>query len=313
LLGSVEGMDREVFWRRFFGRAGSVAELPASGVSTAMDWLWKREPVARPEGDAYAGRALQIHVIDIFTPNTTDRNFNHGETTSGMILSGSTDASLTGKMVIHRYNVGQPAGSLLWQTDEWAGKIAMVLETIIAKARMNPASVDAVNISLQDFDDTPNARRVRKRINELLLMGIPVAVAAGNLGPEARNTLVARNAFVVSATEGGALRPESGVGNVRAEGRSTSFATAAVTPLLARAHAEGKSLSEIRQRIEQEMALWGGTLPPTRGEDVFGDFPTELRPLTPGYRQETGHQGPVQQHAQAGASEKFRPNGDLSA
>ncbi|HEY9685872.1 MAG TPA: hypothetical protein V6C52_02730 [Coleofasciculaceae cyanobacterium] len=286
-------MDREVFWHRFFGHAGFVAGLPASGVSTAMAWLWKREPIASPEGDTYAGRPIQIHVIDIFTPNTADRNFNHGETTSGMILSGSTDTSLVGKMVIHRYNVGQPAGSLPWQTDDWAGKIALVLETIIAKARLNPASVDAVNVSLQDFDDTPNARRVRKRINELLLMGIPVAVAAGNLGPEARNTLMARNAFVVSSTEGGALRPESGKGNVRAEGRSTSFATAAVTPLLARARAEGKSLSEIRQRIQREMTLWGDTLPPARGEDVFGDFPTELRPLTPGYRQEINNHSPL--------------------
>lgn len=275
-------MTREIFWRGLLARGmKSFAAGLSLGIVPTMHQESKWEQVEWAARQPYAGRVLNVHVIDIFTPVATDDNFNHGETVCRKIASGGIDPSLAGWIIFHRYNVGQPAGGSPELTDQWAGKIAQVLESIVTKAKANPQAVDAVNISLQDFDETPNTRRVRARINELLLLGIPVVIAAGNMGPGARNTLAVRNAFVVVATENGELKEDSGKGNVRAEGRSTSFAAVAATPLLARARAEGKRIAEMRTLIKLEMQAWGGTLPSAAGEDIFGESATELKPLLP--------------------------------
>jgi hypothetical protein len=224
-------------------------------------------------------RVIQAHAIDNFTPDPHDNQFNHGETGSRKLEAGGADPALQGRVMVHRYNVGFPEGDLLVQTDTWAGKIAAVLDAVIAKARQNPASVDVVNISLQDFDDTPNARLVREKTRELLDMGIPVAVAAGNRGPDVWNMLADSSAFVVQSTENGQLRAESGPGNARAEGGSTSFSAVAVTPVLGKYKVLGHGIPEIRLLIEQDMAAYGGSFPCAPGGAIFGEFPCEIRPI----------------------------------
>ncbi|HEY9685873.1 MAG TPA: hypothetical protein V6C52_02735 [Coleofasciculaceae cyanobacterium] len=237
-----------------------------------VDWI-SGQPAHKPDN------LIHAHAIDNFTPDPNDDQFNHGETGSRKIEAGGADPALQGRVVVHRYNVGFPEGDLLVQTDTWAGKIAAVLDVIIAKAQADPASVDVVNISLQDFDETPNAWLVREKTRELLTMGIPVAVAAGNRGPEAWNTLADGNAFVVQSTDNGQLREESGPGNMRAEGGSTSFSAVAVTPILGKYKTLGLSIAEMRVLIEQDMTTHGGAYPCAPGGAIFGEFPCEIRPI----------------------------------
>jgi len=235
------------------------------------DWL--RQSLGSPP------RALRIHAIDIYTPDPRDSGFNHGETNARKLEAGGGEPLLAGAIRVHRYNVGFPEGDMLAQTDAWAAKIAAVLDRLILLAEEDADAVDAVNISLQDFDETPHTVLVRMKSLQLLAMGIPVAVAAGNQGPNMANTLASEEVFVVQATENGKLRPESGPGNVRAEGGSTSYAVTAVTPLLARYKTQGYSIEAMRERLHNDMLHHGGALPGSPGGPIFGEMPVELIPL----------------------------------
>jgi hypothetical protein len=250
----------------------TLPNAPAPFKLEQADWI-SGQPPRQPT------RLIHAHAIDNFTPDPNDDQFNHGETGSRKIEAGGADPALQGRVVVHRYNVGFPEGDLLVETDTWAGKIAAVLDVIIAKAQADPVSVDVVNISLQDFDETPNAWLVREKTRALQTMGIPVAVAAGNRGPEVWNTLADSNAFVVQSTDNGQLRQESGPGNLRAEGGSTSFSAVAVTPILGKYKTLGLSITEMRVLVEQDMAAHGGAYPCAPGGAIFGEFPCEIRPI----------------------------------
>jgi hypothetical protein len=72
-----------------------------------------------------------------------------------------------------------------------------------------------------------------------------VVVAAGNNGPGQRNALAANSSFNVASTTNGVLNRTSGLGNVAAEGGTTSFATANLSRDIARLHAQGYSNGQI--------------------------------------------------------------------
>lgn len=180
---------------------------------------------------------LKIAVIDSFV--TQSNGFNHGEEISRILKSGGSDASLAGKIDLLQFDVNRGSN----RTDG----IADALEDVIRRVQ-NGEKIDAVNISQQDFTADADTQRVQEAINRLKELNVPVAVAAGNEGAGAVNQLANNNAFVVSSTTNGLLNSSSGLGNIRAEGRSTSFATANAAPILAKLKASGLSVDRIKAR-----------------------------------------------------------------
>lgn len=122
--------------------------------------------------------------------------------------------------------------------------ISSSLDDLITRAR-NGEKIDAVNISQQNFDNSSLSNEVRRKIELLSDLGVPVAVAAGNGGPNQQNGLAANNSFNVASTTNGVRNRDSGLGNVSAEGQTTSFATANMATQLARLHAQGYSNGQI--------------------------------------------------------------------
>ncbi len=180
---------------------------------------------------------LKIAQIDNFS--TDNSGFNHGEEVAKTLRSGGNNGELAGKVDLMQFDVsgGNPTA-----------KTAQALQSIVQQVR-NGEQVDAVNISLQDFEASGNSAQVQSLISELKSLGVPVAVAAGNGGRGTTNQLGSNNAFVVESTTNGAVNNSSGQGNIRAEGRTTSFATANLTPLLAAQKASGLSVDQIKSML----------------------------------------------------------------
>lgn len=199
------------------GAAGSAAPVAASAANGAT----------AGRNGAGGGRPKIVQIDDFTTDNT---GFNHGREVGNAILSSSG-----GNANLEQIDVSG-GGSR-------SGKIANALRQVVQRVQ-NGEQVDAINISQQDFGNSADAQEVRQLIDQLSAMGVPVAVAAGNNGPGAVNQLASNSGFVVEST--GA---NSGRGNVRAEGRTTSFATANLVGRLAAAHAQGLSLNQIRQNL----------------------------------------------------------------
>jgi len=187
---------------------------------------------------------LVIAEIDQFSANRN--GFNHGAEIEEVLRSGGGDESLDGRIDVLRFDVSGSGNT---------SKIVDALEAIIARVR-NGEQIDAVNISQQNFRMTNGTRRVRNAIETLTDLGIPVAVAAGNEGMSNRNQLSAQNAFTVESATNDRINRNSGDGNVFFNARSTSFATANLTPLLALRHSQGLSITQIMTEINQS----GGTL-----------------------------------------------------
>ncbi len=153
--------------------------------------------------------------IDDFTTDNT--GFNHGAEIANTL---NPDGSVN----VLKFNIGGSGDRL--------AKIANSLDTVIARVK-NGETIDAVNLSQQDFSNSPETAQVRAKIDELAALGVPVAVAAGNNGPSQHNSLISNKAFAVQSATNGLANPNSGLGNVTAEGRTTSFATANFTRQLA--------------------------------------------------------------------------------
>jgi hypothetical protein len=171
------------------------------------------------QADAQSDR-LVIKQIDTFVPDAT--GFNHGLEVGRALAAGGGDPSLAGKIDLQQYNV---AGNIEQGT-------LNALRDIEQQVRSGKR-VDAVNISLQDNANNATTQQIRQSIERLSTLGVPVVVAAGNNGPGQVNTLASNSAFVVRSATNGRVNASSGQGNIVAEGRTTSFAAANLTPLLA--------------------------------------------------------------------------------
>jgi len=182
----------------------------------------------KPAGAASTGKPLNIVQIDDFSTDKT--GFNHGQEIANTL-------SQDGNANIQKYDISKGGNRLQ--------NISNALDDVIAKAQ-NGESIDAVNLSQQDLDDnSPIAQEIRSKIDTLSSLGVPVAVAAGNGGPGKTNSLAGRNSFNVASTTNGAVNGDSGRGNVTAEGRTTSFATANFALQLAEMHAQGYTSGQL--------------------------------------------------------------------
>ena|GEM_PF-3081733 len=168
------------------------------------------------------GNPLKIVAIDDFSSG-------HGQEITKTLAQG-------GDVDVQQYDISKGGNRL--------ANISSSLDDVIARVR-NGETIDAVNLSQEDFGNSSLGNEVRRKIELLSDLGVPVAVAAGNGGRNQVNSLAASNSFNVGSTTNGVLNRSSGIGNVTAEGQTTSFATANLTSQLARMHAQGYSNGQI--------------------------------------------------------------------
>ncbi len=186
--------------------AASIAmQLAAAGMTGAQQigqnlqsMIQSGGSVSGTSGGGGKGGA-NVVVIDDF-------NSSHGQEISQQIASGGVNTQ--------NLNIGGQG--------DGAGRIASALDSVIAQVSQG-GSVDAVNISQQNFNTNQNTQAVQQKIAQLQAMGVPVVVAAGNEGKGNKNQLAGTAAYVV---ENGSAN--SGAGNIRAQGDGTSQAAANV-------------------------------------------------------------------------------------
>jgi hypothetical protein len=171
------------------------------------------QPAQRAPGKA------KIAVIDDF--NSNQNGFQHGTEVSNAASSAAGGAEIQ-----------RLPGS-------GSANIASSLRQVLNNARSGN-KVDVVNIS--QFV-TGNQQEIQGLIQQLRQEGIPVVVAAGNNGPNQRNGIGGGSAL--TATNG---TNQSGPGNVRGNGRTTSFAAADISGRLAQLIASG---TPVEQAIRQ--------------------------------------------------------------
>lgn len=195
---------------------------------------------------------LNIVEIDDFNPEKDQPNnsggyFNHGETVGSILQSGGIDSDLGQFVDVNKVNIDTGESA-----DQRSAAISQALSKVIISAMIDPSKVDAVNISQQDAAATQDTQDVRNKIRMLQEMGVPVVIAADNLGSQTPNQLAYDNAFVVQSTDSsGKVLDSSGPGNLKAEGRSTSFAAPELTPVIAEYKKLGYSVDQIQQLLQQ--------------------------------------------------------------
>jgi hypothetical protein len=190
-------------------------------------------PAAAPGGPVTKGSAfngtLRIAQIDDF-------NSAHGDQVAGVLKQGGADGGLGGKVDLLQFNVNEGGPNKV-------ANINNALRTIIARVQQGE-KIDAVNLS--QAGSGPATQETSALVDQLISMGIPVAVAAGNNGPNVVNGMAGANSFNVQSTGG-----NSGRGNVTANGPTTSIATANLAPILAMLRAQGLSIAQIRSTLGQ--------------------------------------------------------------
>ncbi len=170
--------------------------------------------------------------IDNFVADNT--GFNHGQEVGNAILANSPNPANVDLIQLESGN--NPA--------TLSANIANNLQEVLTRMDQGQ-DYDAINISQTTDPNDPNNARIHDLINEFARRGVAVNIAAGNHGAGVTNGLNTDGAFVVQNTQGGQVAAESGLGNVSAEGRTTSFATAAFTGQAAAAVNGGANLSQI--------------------------------------------------------------------
>lgn len=176
---------------------------------------------------------LVIAQVDLFTGST------HGNEIAQTLKSGGGDPSLASRIDLLQFDIG--GGGSSQKTND-------ALKAIIQKVQ-NGEKIDAVNLSLTSFVNDASSQETRALVDQLGNLGVPVAIAAGNNGPNQENQLEGSTSFNVQSATNGKLNASSGRGNVTAEGRTTSFATANLAPILAAKRADGQTLSQIRASL----------------------------------------------------------------
>jgi hypothetical protein len=184
---------------------------------------------------------LTVAVVDTFARDKKVPSFVHGNEIIKTLQNGGADPSLRGKVNILKYSVDGPESL----TQGLAIRTAAALQDIIRRIQ-GGADIDAVNMSLQDFNATKGANMVRVLLGQLAQMNVPVLVAAGNGGPNMQNQLVNPSEFIFQSATNGRLNATSGRGNITGQASTTSFATAALTPHYAALANAGLSLQQLR-------------------------------------------------------------------
>ena len=235
-----------------------------------------------------SARSIQIAVIDNFNPvlpeeaaTSADMYFNHGETVCNMLLSGGADPSLQSRIALSKWNVGAPAGQMPDEVDAWVAEIAAALAEVLSLVEKQPDSVDVVCLAQQCPMETTHTVQVRELMNQLMALGVPVVVAAGNqsdcyagCADVTPNYLAPSEAFIVQATQHGNLLNSSKPGNVSAEGRSTSFSAPAIVPLAGDYKVLGLDVNTIRQKMQARQAFHHGTFPAAIAQNAYSGQPT---------------------------------------
>jgi len=209
---------------------------------------------------------VNVVQIDDFNPEKDQANgkgqyFNHGETVASILQSGGSDQQLGKAVALNKVNIDHGEAP-----EQRSAAISKALSKVITSAMLDRSKVDVVNLSQQDAEATQNCQIVRQKIKMLQDMGIPVVVAADNLGHNTPNQLAYNNAFVVQSTdENGNLQEDSGPGNVNAVGRSTSFAAPQLAPVIGYYKKQGYSIDQIHQLLQQQGNFFSGA----KFDDVF--------------------------------------------
>lgn len=174
---------------------------------------------------------LNIAQIDDFSTDRT--GFNHGqEIAKTLNPDGSTN--------LMQFNI---AGG-----GDRTQNISNALDSVLAKVKSGQR-VDAVEIPQVDANDNATTQAIRAKIEQLTQAGVPVILAAGNNGPGQHNFLETNSSFNVENTVNGRVSSQSGQGNVKAEGRTTSFASANLALQVARLKAQGESVGQIFSQL----------------------------------------------------------------
>lgn len=201
----------------------------ATGMGSFMNlpYVNKRSSFTTPSrfplaSSTTSGKPLNVVAIDDFSSP-------HGQEIVSTLAQG-------GDVEVQQYDISRGGNRL--------ANISSSLDDVIERAR-NGETIDAVNLSQQDFGNSSLDNEIRRKIELLSDMDIPVAVAAGNGGNGRLNGLNSNSSFNVASTTNGVLNRSSGLGNVAVEGQTTSFATANLTSQLARMHSQGYSNGQI--------------------------------------------------------------------
>ncbi len=111
---------------------------------------------------------------------------------------------------------------------------------------------DAVNLSQQEFTDSPLEKTIRAKLMQLMTLNVPVSIAAGNGGITKPNQMAAKGSFIVVAATDGQVNKDSGPGNVVVNAETTSLAAALFTTRVADLHAKGWNLTKIRKWVTHQ-------------------------------------------------------------
>ena len=184
-----------------------------------------------------------VAVIDDFVAG--QGGYNHGQEIAGII---ERDGVAT-----QRFNIND--GNSREQN------ILRALDQVLAQAQAGQR-VDAVNLSQASFQNSPLTAAIQQRIQALEGAGIPVVVAAGGNGANQANQLGRGASFVVENSGFGSefRANDSGLGNIRAEGRFTSQATASVAAKVARLRHQGLSTGQTAAQLQGLAQQQGGSL-----------------------------------------------------
>jgi hypothetical protein len=214
------------------GTAGTTTPKPAVTLPVASAGT-ASAGTAAASPSAGNGR-LTIAQIDSFTGTT------HGQEIANVLKNGGGDSSLAGKVDLIQFDIAKNGNT--------SQNINDALQSVIQQVQSG-TKIDAVNMSLQDFQASATSKQTSALVDQLAALGVPVAVAAGNSGPGQVNQLEGNNSFNVQSATNGQINATSGKGNVTANGQTTSFATANLAPVLAAKHAQGLSVAQIRASV----------------------------------------------------------------
>lgn len=184
--------------------------------SPRNEWLEiASEKMHIPPKSAKAASGLKIAVIDDFVAEND--GFNHGEMVASTIENGG---ALAKDLPIEtlRFNIDQPG-------QDRTKMISSSLAQILQKVR-NGEEINAVNLSQQAFTQTETTRHINEQVDQLEDLGVAVVVAAGNEPGKVNELARSANIVVENTDADGKRAATSGLGNVRAEGNSTSKAAA---------------------------------------------------------------------------------------
>jgi hypothetical protein len=200
----------------FPGNSGAAADASSASDPSAQD--------------AASDGKLNIAQIDDFS--TDQSGFNHGREIAKTL-------NPDGNSNLLQFNI---AGGDRMQN------ISNALDDVLAKVQSGQR-VDAVEIPQVSANDGPAAQAIRDKIEQLTQAGVPVIIAAGNNGPNQHNFLETDHSFNVENVVNGKVSAQSGQGNIRANGRTTSFASANLALQVARLRSQGESVAQIFNRL----------------------------------------------------------------